>query len=342
MNADQERLRLLHARAEAWRREGLIDPSAAGQIETAVAIPWKSHRLVVQAVFFVLAVIGVATFYGFLAAVRLPGKGFIAGVAAIALAEFLIRERRWFGTGVEAALWLGGVIALITELPSSGKPESLLVIALGVGLAGMRVRNPLFGAGAAVLVVAWAEWRFDLGFIAGLAIAGTALVALTRAWRRPSTEWLWISLAVVLPVAAWFAAGAEWRPMTIALCAAFALVALALALTLRHHAFFASAAIGLTLAIASIAQARDARPEIVFAISGAFLLATSLAVSRALRGRREGFVLTPLRVAVIDDDVLSIGGALGASHATAASGPAGETRPQGDGGFGGAGATGSF
>jgi hypothetical protein len=342
MNAEQERLRLLRAHAEGWRKEGLIDAPAAAGIEAAVAIPWKSHRLVVQVVFFVLAVIGVATFYGFLAAAGVPGRGFVTGIAVIALAEYLIRERRWFGTGVEAALWLGGVIALITELPRSGTPEALLVLALGVALAGFRVRNPLFGAGAAVLVVAWSEWRFDLGFIVGLAIASGALIALVRTWRRPSTEWLWISFAIVLPVAGWFAAGPEWRETTIAFCAAFALVALALALSRRHHAFFVSAAIGLALAIASIAQALDARPELVFAISGAFLLATSLGASRVLRGRREGFVLTPLRVAVIDDDVMAIGGALGASHATATSAPGAETRPQGDGGFGGAGATGSF
>ena len=64
------------------------------------------------------------------------------------MAEWLIRQRRFFGTGIESALWIGALFAIIFSLPSSGKPEALLVFAAACAMAGLRVRSAVFGTAA--------------------------------------------------------------------------------------------------------------------------------------------------------------------------------------------------
>lgn len=331
MNAADERAVFLR---ERLRGEGLLTAEVAARLE----VPWRYHRLVAYCVFFLLTAAGVGAFYGLCHAFDATYPGVITAVFAIVLAEYLIGARRWFHTGVEAALWLGALFAAVNDLPSSGEPEAILVLAAVFAVAGARVRNPLFGAAATVCVAYYFEERFDLGVVAAIAIAILAMLALLRTWRRPTTEWLFIATALVLPIAGWFMADEIWRTVTIILYTGFAVVAFTLGLTRRHHAYFFAAMIGASIAAIDIGRTVTfLRLEARLALGGAALLAATFALSRLLRDKTEGFVTTPRRNPA---DSLTLLG-------TVATQPAADASPDSDtlgggGQFGGAGASGNY
>lgn len=293
---------------------------------------WRTKKPLPRAVFFFLTCIGIGAFFVF-------AEGLVTAVAAIAFAELLIVRRRWFFTGVEEALWLGGVLSALTLLPRQGTPESFLVIAAAIALAAARVRNPLFAPLAAMLVAIWSEERLDAGAIVALLLAAAAGLSLLRTWRRPSTEWMFISAVLILPIAGRFMADAQWRWMTIALYAVFGSGMLALAIVRRHHALFLAAMIGLTLAVADAGRLAPVVLEVKLAVAGAALLALAFAASRALRGRTSGFVATPASLTSFDEELQSA-----ATIALAPETPREEQpAPVGEGGsFGGAGASGDY
>jgi hypothetical protein len=329
MNVEHERNDSVRSLLEG---AGLLRPAIAAQLEQ----PWRTNGVILQTIFFVLTCIGFGACYAFFNLLGISYPGVVTGVLAIALAEFLM-ARRWFRTGVEAALWIAGLLAAISELPRSGTPESILVIGAAFAAAGVRVRNPLFGAAAAICVVHYCEDRFDLGVVAALLFAAAALLALLRTWQRPSNEWLFIACALALPLAGIFYADAEWRTTTIVLYAAYAAIAFALAVTRRHHAFFLAAMTGIVIAVTQLSL-RIALPlEAKLAIAGALLLGIAFAVSRALRGNARGFVLTPAKLTSFDAEL-----ELAATFALKPETPVSEAPSTGGGSFGGAGASGDY
>jgi hypothetical protein len=349
MRPDEERARTLRARVPSWREEGLIDRDRErAAVERLATPPWRSNGLLASIVFFVLTGIGVAAMAAFFDEVHISQA--VAGVLALVLAELLIRARHWWGTGVEPALWLGGLFACIFALPGEGKPEALLLFALASIIAGARVRNPLFGALAAVFILVYfaaKHWEMA-AFGAGVAISLVALAALWREWQRPSTEWLWILLLVTMPLTAYLTGFDQSsyparNPSTLAIAVYFALtiVFLLAGIRLRHHAPFVAAAVCAVVLGNETHELFDYSTEAKFGIAGAILLAAAWTVSRALRGRTAGFVLTPTATIAGTDNLLEIGATLLTAPSTSAP-PAADNRPQGDGGFGGAGATGDY
>lgn len=300
-------------------------------------VPWRTHGPFVQLILFVVTLLAVV-FLAILLDERLhvAHAGIINGVAAIIVAEVLIRVRRWFFTGVESALWCGGLFAAVLELGRGESAAGLLAFALASVIAGWRTRNPFLGGAAAAFVVAYFETR-DLGVLAALVIGAAAMVAMLRTWRRPSTEWLWIVLAVGMPAFGRFEADAQWVRMTIVLYACYALIALVLAIAKRRHAYFAAG--GVALAIACVDFARTFHLflplEAKLALGGAILLGGSWWTARALRDRTTGIVTTPL-----EDDALAEAIELAATAGI----PQASFQPAREGGgqFGGAGATGKY
>lgn len=299
-------------------------------------VPWRAYGLLVQIVFFALSCIGVTALYLLCEELDLPG-GVITMLVSIALAEYLIGARRWYRTGVESALWLCGPGFFVADLPAPRTQETLLLYAAVSAIAGARVRNPLFGALAAALLTHYLEARFDIGVLAGLAFATLSVLALCREWKRPSNEWLFIAVALILPLVGYAEADAQWRTTTIALFAGFGALALSLAIAKRHHALFFAAAIGFTVAAIELARDLDVALEAKLAAGGALLLVVALSVARVLRDRTEGFVLKQENL-TDEDELLEIA----ATISTAPSAEQPEGRPQGSGGFGGAGATGDL
>jgi hypothetical protein len=307
----------------ASRRAGRLEPPDLG---------WKTKKPLARAVFFVLTCIGMLAFYFF-------AKDLVTAVAAIALAEVLIRKR-WFFTGVEEALWIGGVFSALTLLPRSGTPESFLVMAAGAALAAARVRNPLFAALVGIFVTVWAEERFDGGTVVAILIAASAGLFLLRTWRRPSTEWMGIAVLLLLPVAGRFAADAQWQRTTIGLYAAFGAGMLALALLRRHHALLLAAILGLAIATTDVLRLVRLPVEAKLAAAGAALLLAAFALTRVLRGRTTGFAVTPEALTSFDDELESAATLVAAPEVTRV-----EVEPaptQGGGSFGGAGASGDY
>jgi hypothetical protein len=331
MNPIEERNAVLGERAEDWRKDGLIDAPQQAAAEGALATRWKTNGLLVRLVFFFFASLALGTFYGFWRAIGVPGPGILTALAGIGLAEYLIRTQKWFWTGVEEALWVGGGLAFLSALPSSGKPESMLVIGAVFAASCARVRNPLFGAIAAIFVMVWGEMRFDGGTAVAIVIASLAMIALLREWERPSTEWLFVVTMLVLPLAGRFAADGKWWRVTIALYATFGFAALLLAMMRRHHAYFVASMIGLSIAVVDAARRVEMPVETKFAAAGVFLLALAFALSRALRARTNGFVLAPSKLTPFDDE-MQIAGAMVAAAENA---PPSQQQPvSGGGGFG--------
>jgi hypothetical protein len=298
-------------------------------------IPWRSHGLLLRCVLGVLTLAGAWLVWLLLDAFDVPKPGLFIGPAALLIAEALIRLRRWWWTGVEEALWLAGTFALVSALPESGAPEANLVLALAAAIAGWRVRNPLFGAFAAIFIAQYFEDRFDLGVIAAIVIAFGAVLALLRTWRRPSTEWLFIAIAVALPIAGRFHADEVWRDTTIAVYAAFAIATLFLAIRKRHHALFVSGGIAAVIAAVDAAEKIDAPAEAKFAFAGVLLLVGSWLISKALKNNTTGFVTTPAKLTPIDDE-LQIAATLATPQQDF------DQRMESGGEFGGAGATGKY
>jgi hypothetical protein len=264
----------------------------------------------------------------------------LTAIAAIAMAEYLIRAHRFYGSGVESALWLGGLFCMIFGIPGHGEPEALLLFAAASSAAGLRMRNGLFGALAAAFIISYAIARNQpsIAMTLSIAISLLALLAITREWRRPSTESLWIALLVIPPIVAATGTALKLSPWWVAVYAVAAVACAVTAALLRAHAPSIAAFVYASIAVAMLA-AHDLLPFAVewrLIAGGAVLLAFSAIVSRALRGRSRGIVVSPEALTAFDEEIQML--------ATLASTPRVEAPAETPGGgeFGGAGATGRF
>ncbi len=303
--------------------------------------PWRRLSIVMQAVLFILTIIGITALYWLSEAVELP-RGWVTLIFSLGAAEVLILRARFWRTGVEAALWIGGLFAFIFSLPSSGKPEAILVFVAAAAIAGWRVRNALFGTVAFILTTLYfmaKDWPWTaFGF--AILITLIAVFALTRIIRRPSTEALWEVAVIVMPVAALPAvktATSHALPI-IALYAALAGVLAIIGIRTRSRVLLIA-----TVVVASIAgiEARDFIPlsdEMRLIVAGAVVLGLATALMRALRGHEHGFVIGEPKRSELQD-VLSAVPAILPMQADG-SGPPQHTG--GGGEFGGAGASGNY
>jgi hypothetical protein len=312
--------------------------------ERAVALgqktPWRRLSIAMQVVLFVLTIIGVGAFYALSDLLHFP-PGRMTLIAALATAEMVIRRTRFWRTGVEAALWLGGLFAFIFSLPSSGKPEAILLFAAAAAIAGLRVRHALFGTLAMVLVcvyLAARDWRWA-AFGLAIAITVIAAAALTRMIRRPSTEALWEVSVMVMPLAGYGCAKRDFasNAVVIAMYATLAILFLAVAMRFRMRVLLLAMVVSTAIAVV---EAHDFIPlsvEWELIVAGALILALATVIIRLLRSRERGFVLDERKRE--EEDLLQIAAMLPLGT-PAAPQPADQTPTGGE--FGGAGASGTF
>ncbi len=300
----------------------------------------KSHGPVLTIVFFALTLLAIAAFFALLKIAGAPGTGWVTAIVCLAIAELLIRRGRLFGSGVDSALWIGGLFAWIFDLPSEGKPEGLLLLAAASAMAGARLRNAWFGALAGVFVIVYlGETHRYLGaLLAGVLIAASSLAALMREWQRPSTEMLLIILMIVAPVAGGAVSIEKTSILWAFLYVALAVAEIAAGIRLRHRAALFASAVSIAIALVVLREMFAFALEWKMIAAGAAMFAISAAVARALRGRSRGFVMTPVKSAY--EETLRVFGTAAfaprVEHAT-------EPQPVGGGGtFGGAGSTGDF
>jgi len=303
---------------------------------------WRTHGLIVSIVFFCLTIFALLACIGlgWLLGIKtsLPGA-----IAAIALGEALIRQGRFAGTGIESALWIGGLFAAVFALPGPYHVEALLLFAAACAIAGARVRNPLFGAAAAAFVVAYVHDGSPEGaWLLALAIGGAASIALLRTWQRPSTEHLFIALALLMPIAGYMAreyAGWHSDPKILALYAVYGAASIALGLWARHRALLIAGAAGIVIARVEAHDWIDFTEWSLMA-DGVLLLVIGVVVHRALRGRTSGIVVTPAAITPYDE-AMQIAGTV-AIASPAAVQPEAAHAAGGGGTFGGAGSSGTF
>ena len=274
----------------------------------------------------------VATSIGLVAAYFLVG-GVATGLIALGVAELLIRQAKLGGSGIDAALWLGGLVALIAAIPSHGQPEGLLLIAAAAAIAGARVRNPWFGGLAVVAALFYLDQK-HLGAMTIAAIAQAVAIAAAllraRTWRLESTDRLFGAMAIAAPLT-------QYRDIWPIDLAGGAIV-LAIALKLRDRMLLVAAAISIAIAATDFGHHVDYAVEWELILAGVALVAIAVAVTRALRNRTSGIVLTPGAKAHYEDVATIL---LAPHHAAASSSDS--ARFEGGGGdAGGAGATETF
>ena len=306
---------------------------------------WRHMSLVVQIVFFFLTLFAMSALYGFCSLLHLPAGGVLL-VSSIAVAELLIWRAHFWRTGVESALWLGGLYAFIFSLPHSGKPEALLVLAAAAGLAGWRVRNAIFGALAAVLVVVYfaaihAHWT---ALFLAFAIALIALGGQTLEWKRPSAEFLWQTVSLVMPVAGYVAMIFRDSHFTdgrvVALFLGLAVVFAIVGIRRRLRVPFVVATIAIAIAIIEAHDYMPVSVEAELIMFGAIAMAIAGAILRSLRDKKTGFVLGVAKQSDLRD-ALSVAPTLLSVHGSAG-GPTSSQHAGGGGEFGGAGASGKY
>jgi hypothetical protein len=338
----EERAHAIAGELDAWR----LPPEERDAFESRLATPWRRNSVWLTLAFFLLGAFAVSALSLVVHLLRLPEA--MTGVVAIVAAEILIRRFRFYGFGVESALFIGGLVALIFSLPSSGKPEAALVIAAAFALAAWRMQNALYGCAAVLSVAGYLAWKLDAAAPAiwfGFAIALAGAVAKTRLWRRP---WLEHFLSVVA-VMSTVVAGALWEFENPPGLAPRVIVYLLLAMTfglaavkLRDHALLFACGGAVACAGYALRNVTRLPQEVKLIAAGFALLALAAVLSRILRGRTRGIVATPAQLTPVDGVVqlggtLAVGSALHQQPETAEPGSSG-----GGGGFGGAGATGGF
>lgn len=352
-----ERALALRTNARSWLRDDLITEEQRRAIEDRTPPAWKRVGLILSVVLFVLALNVLGAMFGFVAlfgsgvrASNLLPSGIITFVAALIAAELLIRNARFFGTGIESALWLGGLCAFLFGLPSQGRVEALLAFAAAAAIAGWRVLNPLFGAIALILVAIYVAVKLDQSpwpvFFFCMAVACAALVALGRRVERLSSENLFRVLLLVMPVCGYIGARIDDHatsrtdPLLAAAMLAIAIVFLSAGVVRRGRFELLAGALAIVMATIELQLALDWSVQTKLIAAGVAFVALGGLLSRLLRAKTTGFVVTPTSLTRYDE-AMQIAGTIAAtpSHAQA---PAAPQRESGGGSFGGAGASGDF
>lgn len=319
---------------------------------------WKTTSALGRVLGFLLGLLATSLLGGTLA--LFPAPLLIGGLLLMVAAEWLVAQRRVFRSGIEEAIYLCGAIGVVAQLLvwSHGNNVGLgiALVATAVLLVGWRLLNPLFTtlawAGYSLAIALAGERLFD-GGEHGLAaavfsgvLAGVALLAGARTWRRPAHDGMCDGLIVVMPLLCfgWFTAFG-WRNGTnlvwgsLLLAVAILVVNVFIGVRRRAHAPLIAALGGVVCVAFSLHRLLQWPMHWRLIADGAVLLVVAFVLERRLRNRDAGITS---RVVGDEPAGLALAQLAGAAHLTPAPGAAPE-RFQGQGGdFGGGGASGRF
>jgi hypothetical protein len=164
-----------------------------------------------------------------------------------------------------------------------------------------------------------------------------------RTWQRPSTDMLFASIVLVMPIAAYMARKndvGDWHTdiAVVIVFAALAAILSALAMRTRDRILLAAAAVSTAIAAVEAHDWFSLAIEWKLILSGAAIVGAAAILSRILTKRTAGFVVTPHALTRYDE-LIQIAGTLAiATPAQSVAGPSHE----GGGKFGGAGATAEY
>lgn len=304
---------------------------------------WKTSSWLSRCLLFMLGLFAAAMAGGTFA--LLPGpRLLVAGFALAGLAEFLIRRRHVLRPGFEEALYACGAAALAAQLAIwTGRDAATgaLLLALCLGVAGLRLLNPLFttiaalllSAGVALLAGEGGPWQARAW--AGSAVCGllalAALTAAARCFARPAHDHMLDGLVFAMPAAAslWLLTGEALLAAPVALSGG--VLCLVVGIRRRSHAALFAALLQIPCLAWSLHQRLPLAPHWQLIAWGAVVLAVVLGAERLLARHSSGFEgLEALPLA-------AAGGQSGTSDAGGAPDVEGE-----GGAFGGGGASGRF
>jgi len=315
---------------------------------------WRTANLPSRFALFVLGLIA-AGMIGVIAAQLGPQGGLvIAGLAAIAVAEWLILARRHFWSGIEEALEIAGLTMLAFECWSRtgwSAPLGERFLCVALAIAGLRLLNPLFTTLAVLaLVFALDVPRTAAGLLCyGIGLA--ALIAGACRFRRPSHDLMLDWLVIVMPVAGylWSASRnaaidylhAGISAWLVPICPlVFAVVALASGLRRRAHAPIIAFMLCVACTAYELRRLTGLPLEARLILWGCVLLCASIVLERYLRVTRGGITSRQVRD---DGDSAGLLGLAGSAVLTPNSPPQAAASFEGGGGrFGGGGASGEF
>ncbi|MBV9175326.1 MAG: hypothetical protein JOZ81_35165, partial [Chloroflexi bacterium] len=166
---------------------------------------WRTASLPSRCTFFVLGLIA-AGMIGVITVRLGPRAAFVsAGLASIAVAEWLIVARRHFWSGIEEGLEVAGLTMLALQcIDWVGWPSESVVarfFCVAWALAGLRLLSPLFTT-LSVFALVLALDAAPIG--ASLACYGLGLAALVAGayrFQRPTNDSMLDWLVVAMPVA---------------------------------------------------------------------------------------------------------------------------------------------
>jgi hypothetical protein len=338
--AEEQRIALA-GRIGGWERAGVISPAERAALVEWAATPWRVYKLPLRIGLFALTWFAASSVAGlFFLALEEMGA-IVIGVTAIALAEWLIRGKRFFRTGVEEGLWIIGVFMILFQLSLFGldDPEPVIAIAaVAILLAGVRLLNvPIALLGVAVAVI-WLGVATEAILPAAIALGVTGAVAAAlhlRPIERPFWSGLTGWTAALAPPLVWAILLFDHKSAAVIWVAIATVAWLAAGIAFRSRALLAGGWLSLFALGYDLSERTRLLPEAKLVIGGGLLFLAAVALEKWLRTPRRGFTSIPL-----DDE--SLEGALQlAGVAAIAPGPLPEGR-EGGGRFGGAGASGEY
>jgi hypothetical protein len=341
----EERLGALRARLKSWRRSGLLNAEEERGLLAATLTRWTGSGIVSRLVYFALTMVCMGALYGLIDLAGLPAKP-IAAVLALAAAELLILRFGLFRAGPDEALYAGGLLLIVASLPAHSDEVGILLVALGMLLAGARLRNGFFlmvSVAAVVLYVAVAGGSREIAAFIGLAVSFASVALLNRRWSHPVWDRFFSWTIVVTPALSWLLVTVDAdisRPWVMGVTGFIAAVMLLVGLAIRHHAPLLA---GLLLSGAAIAELgfRVALPAEYFVITcGIAIGAVVLILHRTFGGRHAGITAMKILDARELELIEPAAAAVLAGSQTRAVEPAG--MQTGGGSYGGGGASGEF
>lgn len=338
----EEREIAAESRVIAATKRGWIVGAERKQASAALAPEWRRTSLLLRFIGFVTGLVLATSLFGLCKVFELQA-GILTAAGAIAAAEFLILKRHFWKSGIEEALWIAGLFAVVLDLPGPAVNEGLLLFAAASLVAAIRLLHPWFAAASIAFVAAYVQ--SETGNWATVAllygVAAFAIVMLARTWRSPMVE----SLASIAAVAGAPAAYVLLKlndvlPGEAATAAGFATAAIfcGVGLLLRHHAPLFGGLLTLAIVVGDFAAGWPIRPEWRWLLCGFVALAGAQTADRLLRARTNGVTARrePDIEALETLQALSV-----TSVTTGGSGPE-PSRGSGGGGFGGGGASGDY
>lgn len=308
-------------------------------VKVARELEWRTTSTFPRVALFVLTAIGIYASFGILFLFEIleqePAQLFI-GLFSIAAGELLIDRRRFFRHGVEEALWSIGAVMIVTSPGGDSVPAGLGAIGVALAVSAIRLLNPWIGlASVAFLTATLSEWIDDT-VVLWLALILSILFAIidTFEQKRPFHA-RFVELSTIL---CYGIAAANLSSESVAGLAGVTIGGVTLAaIGLRSRVLAPILAVlaGGGFVLYEISGYLDWRPEAEAFAWGLVLLTSAVLWSRRFAGKTEGITSDRLERAT-DEEIAQT---VLIAAATPASPPESAPVRDGDGDFGGGGAT---